>query len=511
MPHELRMRLNSMLTLARSLLENDDGDLDDEPIKLVRIIHDAANNLLHLINDNLDLPSAEAGKMELVVAELAIEDLGKRLPRRFAQVAADQQLAFSVPIEPGLPASLATDSDKLEQAEDDRGLLPASQVTILVIEDDPAFARILLDMIHRQGYRALAATDGASGLQLAREHRPTGILLDVRLPVVDGWTVLDRLKVDEATRSIPVHFVSVNDSSRDSVEREAIAVLPRPVSREAIAAVLDRLLSFDEGKQRRLLVVDGDSDSRKQVRVALKAGHISIDEAENVDDALSMIAASSYDCIVLALGLPGRSGLVLMHQLASAPYSMPPVALYSARDLSPKEKHELRRYAEAIVPKVPRSTEHLLQEAGMFLRDIRKPMATDASRASIGSLAGHRVLLVDDDMRNLFTLSNELRGWGMHVSMAQDGYKALSTLESEEAPEVVVMDIVMPGMDGYSTIRAIREKPRFASLPIIVVTGNATVGDREACLENGANDYLSKPIDIDKLASTIHAWLAPQA
>lgn len=657
MSHELRTPLNSLLILSRSLAENETGNLDEEQIESARIIHDAGNSLLHLINDILDLSKVEAGKMELVIADLTIADLGKRLQRTFAHVAVDKKLDFSVSIDPGLPAVLATDSGKLEQiannllsnafkftargsvtvhigrppddlelpAElsgrrvlaltvadtgigipedklgrifsafeqadastsrqfggtglglalsrrmaqllggdvvlqsepgrgsrftlllpeappsqgprvarlehdasesarpqpsphlvelpipDDRDSLRAGQVTILVIEDDPAFVRILLDMIHRRGYRALAAMDGESGLQLARSHRPGGILLDIGLPVMDGWTVLDRLKADDATRSIPVHLISVSDDSRHSIERGAVGFLTKPVSRESIAAALDRLLSLDEGTQRHVLVVDDDADSRKAVRFALKADHVGIDEAESAEAALPKIAAMDYDCIVLDLGLPGLSGLELLQQLGSTPNATPPVVVYSGRDLSEQERRELQRDAEAIVAKGARSTGQLLEEVGRFLRDIHAPATVEPSRPSIEALAGHRVLLVDDDMRNLFALSKVLRGWGMHVSMAQDGPKALGALETEPAPDVVLMDIMMPGMDGYATIQAIREKPRFATLPIIAITAKAMAGDREVCLDKGANDYLSKPIDIDKLAATIQGWLAPMA
>ncbi len=656
MSHELRTPLNSLLILSRSLAENETGNLDDEQVESARIIQDAGTSLLHLINDILDLSKVEAGKMELVLEELAIAELGKRLQRTFAHVAADKKLDFSVSIEPGLPAALATDGGKVEQIannllsnafkfttggsvtvhisrpqseldlpaalsgrsalaltvadtgigvpqdklerifnafeqadastsrqfggtglglaisrrmaqllggdvvaqsevgrgsrftlllpetppgqpvvvatpdhavvdsthrpasphllpapiEDDRATLQTGQVVILVIEDDPAFVRILIDMIHRRGYRALAATDGASGLTLAREYQPTGILLDVGLPVMDGWAVLDRLKIDPATYSIPVHFVSVSDDIGHSKERGAIGFLTKPVSRESIAAALDRLLHFDEGKRWRLLVVDDDAESRKVVRLALKAYNVRIDEADSAEDALPRLAAADYDCIVLDLGLPGLSGLELLERLSATSNAMPPVVVYSGRDLTAQEKLKLRQYAEAIVPKGVHSSERLLKEVGAFLRDIRES-ATAGRASATAALAGHRVLLVDDDMRNLFALSKILRGWGMQVSMAQDGYKALRMLETDATPDLVLMDIMMPGMDGYATIRAIREELGFATLPIIAVTAKAMTGDREACLEKGANDYLSKPIDIDRLATMIQTWLPAQS
>jgi len=659
MSHELRTPLNSLLILSRSLADNDTGNLDAEQIESARIIHDAGSSLLHLINDILDLSKIEAGKMELVLDELPLADLQRRLQRTFAHVATDKGLDFSVEIEPGLPAILRTDGAKLEQITnnllgnafkftahgavsvrigrpddtitvpatlhgqpliaisisdsgigipqdkfqqifnafeqvdastsrqfggtglglaisrrmavllggdisvhsesgrgsrfsvllpeiapvqshdhvapaptqapapalartgsphllpdaiaDDRGSLQPGQTTILVIEDDTAFARILIDMIHRKGYRALAASDGESGLQLARAHRPTGILLDVMLPAMDGWTVMDQLKADLATRTIPVHFISATDEASRGLELGAVGFLTKPVSRESIGAAFERLLHFSEGQPRRLLIIDDEADSRTAVRTMLRADGVLIDEAGSAEQALELSAQTRYDCIVLDLGLPGMSGMDLLEHLAKAPGGVPPVVVYSGRDLSREENLRLRQYTDSIVVKGARSPERLLDEVSLFLHSIqhapRRSVAGAAAPA--GELSGHRVLLVDDDMRNLFALSRVLRGWGLQVSMAQDGQKALKALADDAVPEVVLMDIMMPVMDGYETIRAIRAQPQFTTLPIIALTAKAMRGDRELCLEAGASDYLSKPIDIDKLASMLRVWLQP--
>ncbi|MBQ4854678.1 response regulator [Rhodanobacter sp. B2A1Ga4] len=654
MSHELRTPLNSLLILSRSLAENDTGNLDEEQIESARIIHDAGNSLLHLINDILDLSKVEAGKMELVIDNLALAELGQRLRRTFAHVAGEKRLGFTLDIDPGLPAVLRTDGSKLEQIannllsnafkftadgavslrigrpgsdvdipetlrgqslialtvsdtgigipqdkfqrvfnafeqvdagtsrqfggtglglaisrrmaqllggdivlrsesghgshftvllpetppaasgpaeevprasttrlsrtlspyppskpiDDDRDTLLPDQTTILVIEDDPAFVRILIDMIHRKGYRALAAGDGATGLQLARKHRPTGILLDVSLPVMDGWSVLDQLKADDATRAIPVHFISVADEGTHGLERGAVGFLTKPVSRESIGLALERLLHFAADQQRHLLIVDDDADSRTAVRIMLRGDSVQIDEAGSAEDALAKIAHTDYDCIVLDLGLPGMSGLELLTQLAQTSKGVPPVVVYSGRELSREESAKLHQYTEAIVVKGARSTERLLDEVSLFLHSVQHaPPRSTAEPVAGSELAGRRVLLVDDDMRNLFALSKVLRDWGLQVSMAQDGPKALKMLADNEAPELVLMDIMMPGMDGYETIRMIRAQPHFATLPIIALTAKAMRGDREKCLEMGASDYLSKPIDTDKLAALMRVWL----
>jgi len=409
---------------------------------------------------------------------------------------------------PAPPPRTHTSALLPEAIEDDRGRLAPGDTIILLIEDDPAFARILADMIRRNGHRVLAAADGESGLALAREYRPTGVLLDVMLPGMDGWSVMERLKADEATRHIPVHFISAIDEATRGRELGAVGFLTKPVSREAINAAFERLLHFAEGKTRRLLMVDDDSASRTAVRTMLRRDGVDIDEADSAEAALRMTAGSKYDCIVLDLGLPGMSGMELLEQLAATPAGVPPVVIYSGRDLSREENLKLRQYTDAIVVKGARSPERLLDEVSLFLHSIQHAPHRAAELQPPGEeLKGRRVLLVDDDMRNLFALSKVMRGWGLAVTMAQDGHKALKALEDNPSTELVLMDIMMPGMDGYETMRAIRAQPAFAELPIIALTAKAMRGDREKCLEAGASDYLSKPVDIDRLASLLHVWL----
>lgn len=395
-----------------------------------------------------------------------------------------------------------------ESIDDDRAKLQAGDTTILVIEDDPGFVRILTDMIHRKGYRVLAAVDGESGLALAREFQPTGILLDVMLPGMDGWTVIERLKSDEVTRHLPVHFISAIDEASRGLDLGAVGFLTKPVSREAIGEAFDRLLHFAEGRTRHLLIVDDDADSRAAVRTMLRGDAVVIDEAGSAEEALQKTMQTRYDCIVLDLGLPGMSGMELLERLAQSDDGVPPVVIYSGRDLSREENLKLRQYTDSIVVKGARSPERLLDEVSLFLHSIQHtPQRVSEKPPSGDELKGRCVLLVDDDMRNLFALSKVLRGWGLTVAMAQDGHKALKALEDTNVTELVLMDIMMPGMDGYEAMQAIRAQPKFAQLPIIALTAKAMRGDREKCLEAGASDYLSKPIDIDKLASMIRVWL----
>ncbi len=372
------------------------------------------------------------------------------------------------------------------------------------------FARILADMVHRKGYRVLAAGDGESGIQLAATFRPTGILLDVMLPGMDGWTVIAQLKDNSKTRHIPVHFISSVDEAGRGRDLGAVGFLTKPVSREAIGEAFDRLMHFAEGQERQLLIVDDDADSRAAMRTLLKNKDIAIDEVGTAEEALERTASAHYDCIVLDLGLPGMSGIEFLEKVA-ATGSVPPVVVYSGRELSREESLKLRQYTDSIVIKGARSPERLLDEVSLFLHSFRDGRATSPA-ATPAAPSGHelrdrKVLLVDDDMRNLFALSKVLRGWGMHVAMAQDGQKALKALGDQSDIELVLMDVMMPVMDGYDTIREIRAQARYARLPIIALTAKAMRGDREKCLEAGANDYLSKPIDIDKLSSMMRVWL----
>ncbi|OOG48186.1 histidine kinase [Rhodanobacter sp. C06] len=388
---------------------------------------------------------------------------------------------------------------------DDRERIVPGEAPILIVEDDPAFARILADMVRQKGYPMLLAANGESGLELARRYRPLGILLDVMLPGIDGWTVAEQLKADPATRAIPVHFLSAADGAEHGRELGAVGFLTKPVSREQINEAVERLLHVARDRSRRLLLVDDDAAERSALRNLLRQDGVEIDEAASAEQALELIAHNAYDCTVLDLGLPGLDGLELLERLAAGG-SVPPVVIYSGRDLSREESLRIRQYTDSIVIKGERSPDRLLDEVSLFLHRIRQQPSASAADVADG-LQGHQLLLVDDDMRNLFALSKVLRGWGLKVSMAQDGPRALRMLEEDAALELVLMDIMMPGMDGYEAIRQIRAQPRHAQLPIIALTAKAMRGDREQCLAAGANDYLSKPVDLDKLNSMIRVWL----
>jgi CheY-like chemotaxis protein len=398
-----------------------------------------------------------------------------------------------------LPAAGHTESVKRE---------PAPRGTLLVIEDDVAFAGVLAHLVEQQGHRVLVAHDGESGLRLAREQHPDGILLDVTLPTIDGWSVLASLQAEARTRDIPVHFISASDDTRRAMAEGAVGFLVKPVTRESLAAALDRVLQAPAAALQRVLIVDDDAATRHAIRTELQEIGAQLDEAASAEAALAQIARHRYDCIVLDLGLPGMSGLEMLEQLCSATGGTPPTVVYSGRDLSVVELAQLHQHTRAIVPKAARLPEQLRAEVCRFLRALAPSVDTvSRTTATRETLAGRHLLLVDDDMRNLFALAKVLRGWGLNVLMAQNGQKALDMLAEHTEVQAVLMDIMMPVMDGYTAIAAIRAQPALATLPVIALTAKAMTGDRERCIEAGASDYLSKPVDLDRLAATLDHWL----
>ncbi|NGY06117.1 response regulator [Solimonas terrae] len=391
------------------------------------------------------------------------------------------------------------------QIPDDREQLQPGDICILVIEDDGAFARVLAEMTRRKGYRALVATDGESGLELARRYRPSGILLDVDLPVMSGWSVMEQLKGDIATRHIPVHFVTANDEASRGLAMGAVGFLTKPATRESLDVAFQRVLQVGDGERRRVLVVEDDPGARHAIGRLLAGQAIDLVEADTAARGLQLSQERRFDCIVLDLSLPDANGLEFLEQLARRG-PVPPVVIYSARELSREEDLRLREYTDSIVIKGAQSPGRLLDEVSLFLHAVRKPSSPTPTAQQPSDLAGRTVLVVDDDMRNVFALSKTLRGHGLKVLVAQDGQKALAQLEQHSDVDWVLMDVMMPGMDGHEATREIRKRPQWRELPVIAVTAKAMKGDREKCLEAGANDYLTKPIDIDKLLSMMRAW-----
>jgi len=400
---------------------------------------------------------------------------------------------------------------------DDRKSLSPSDDVILVIEDDDAFARILCNLAGKRGFKYLRAANGRDGLALARQFRLTGILLDIALPEMDGWTVMTQLKQMPDLRHIPVHFISAIDDSVRGLQMGAAGYLKKPVTKEQMDEVFDRLRHFAGDDPRWLLIVDDDAGSRKATIRLVQGERVEIVEAATGGEALALLREQRFDCMILDLILPDFSGFDLLDRAARDKISLPPVVVYSGKDLNYEENLKLREYTDSIVVKGARSPERLVDEVSLFLHSVQvsRPAESQPGKRSAGSkkdkdLAGRVVLIVDDDMRNAFALSKVLRNRGLKVIVAQDGNKALAHLHDTAGIELILMDIMMPGMDGYATMKEIRKDPRFKTLPILALTAKAMAGDREKCMEAGADDYLSKPIDTDLLLSYVRRYLSPK-
>ncbi|MDN4039612.1 HAMP domain-containing protein [Massilia sp. YIM B02443] len=397
---------------------------------------------------------------------------------------------------------------------DDRGLVTPGDPSVLIVEDDERFAKVLLDFAREKNFKAIVTQRGDSTLSLARDYLPSAILLDIDLPDIDGFTVLDRLKRDPSTRHIPVHVMSALRERERALRQGAISYINKPVAREQLQEEFKRIQKFLMGGKRSLLVVDDDPAQRESIVSLIGNNDIHIVTVEDGNSALEALQSSHFDCMVLDLTLPDISGFDLLDQIGRDERLRDlPVVIYTAKELDRKEVTKLKRYAKTIVIKDARSPERLLDETALFLHRSQASLPETQRRmleeihALNGGLAGRKVLIVDDDLRNIFALSTLLERQQMQVLFAENGRDGIEVLEKDPTIEIVLMDIMMPEMDGYDTMRAIRRIPKFRSLPIITLTAKAMKGDRDKCIAAGASDYITKPVDVAQLLSMMRVWL----
>jgi HAMP domain-containing protein/CheY-like chemotaxis protein/signal transduction histidine kinase len=397
---------------------------------------------------------------------------------------------------------------------DDRGLIAPGDPSVLIVEDDERFAKTLLDFAREKNFKGIVTYRGDSALSLARDYLPSAILLDIDLPDIDGLTVLDRLKRDPSTRHIPVHVMSALRERERALRQGAISYINKPVSRDALQEEFKRIQKFLMGGKRSLLVVEDDMAQRESIVSLIGDADVHIVVAEDGKAALAALGEHQFDCMVLDLTLPDISGFDLLDQIGKLPQLRDlPIVIYTAKELSRKDVTKLKRYAKTIVVKDARSPERLLDETALFLHRSQASLP-DAQRKMLeeihaldGGLAGRKVLIVDDDLRNIFALSSLLERQQMQVLFAENGRDGIEVLEKDPTIEIVLMDIMMPEMDGYDTMRAIRRIPKFKSLPIITLTAKAMKGDRDKCIAAGASDYITKPVDVAQLLSMMRVWL----
>lgn len=384
----------------------------------------------------------------------------------------------------------------------------------LIVEDDQAFARILVELAREQGFKAVVSLGGAGVAGLAQELQPDAITLDIHLGDTNGWHLLDRLKHDPRTRHIPVHVITVDDERQRALSQGAHGILTKPATRAALAEAFTGLMRFHDEKVRHLLVIEDDEAQRAAIVETIGNGDVLTTTANDAEAALTALANQAFDCIVLDLGLPGMSGQRLLDTLHDHPHWRNiPVIIYTARDLSVADEQHLRRAAQTIVLKTASSLDRLLDETALFLHRIHSHLPS-AKRQRIerihqadSILAGKIILVADDDVRNVFALASLLERYQMTVITAENGREALARLAETSAISLVLMDVMMPEMDGYAAMRAIRATTQWQHLPVLALTAKAMAGDREQCLAAGASDYITKPIDSDQLLSMLRVWL----
>jgi tubulin-specific chaperone A len=397
---------------------------------------------------------------------------------------------------------------------DDREQVQPGDRLLLVIEDDLKFAKVVYDYAHKKNFKCLVAGDGKTGLKLTQSYKADAVVLDLNLPSLSGWEVLDELKHNPDTRHIPVHIMSVADEDLNAYKQGAMSFLTKPVSPEDLDGTFQKIEEFTARKIKTLLLVEDDANLRKSVRKLLEGSDVTIIEAGLGQAALEQLAAVHFDCMILDLSLPDMSGFELLNRMdGNDALPQCPVIVYTGKALTEEENHELLKYADSVIVKGVKSPERLLDETALFLHRVIADMPEEKQRTlkqlhdREGVLAGKEVLIVDDDARNAFALSKLLADKDLKVHIAANGSKALELLD-KTLVDLVLMDIMLPGMDGYEVIKRIRAQSRFCKLPILALTAKAMKGDREKCIAAGANDYLSKPIEADRLFSMLRVWLS---
>jgi len=665
MSHELRTPLNSILILSQQLAENSPGNLSGKQVEFSRNINSSGSDLLHLINDILDLSKIESGTVTVEVEEIPFTGLRDNLDRNFRHVAEAKNLPFDVKFAEALPQFMDSDPKRLQQilknllsnavkftthghvevrvhlatqgwsfdhpvlskaqqvvafavedtgigiapekqrlifeafqqadsgtsrkyggtglglaisrelalllggeiklasvhgqgstftlflpihysgpdnvriapaagastspisrdlhllpvareehVEDDRESIEQADAVVLIIEDDPHYARILLGLARDKGFKGIVANKGVMGLSLARQYQPAAISLDIFLPDMLGWTVLNQLKLDPALRHIPVQIVTLEEERQHGLAHGAFSYLIKEPTTQGLEAAFDRIKTFTLPRTKRLLIVE-DNDIERQSIVELLGGKdIETVAVATGAEALETLLDRAFDCVVLDLRLPDMTGFELLEKMHAEPaLEDVPVVVFTGKDLSSAEQMQLKMMAKSIVLKDVQSPERLLDETALFLHrvvtdlPVEKQAMLEGLHSSKAVLRGRKVLVVDDDARNIFALTSLLENQDMEVMSTTNGRSAIELIQSTPGISLVLMDIMMPEMDGYETMRKIRSAAEFRTLPILALTAKAMKGDREKCLDAGASDYIAKPVNTDQLLSLMRVWL----
>ena len=401
-----------------------------------------------------------------------------------------------------------------EGIPDDRNALSPSDKLILIVEDDMSFARALLEYTHKKGYKGIVTPRGDEGIRFARQFKPLGILLDIQLPVKNGWEVMEELKNDPQTRHIPVHIMSSHEVKKESLVMGAVDFINKPVAFEQLKEVFEKIETVISRQNKKVLILEDNTKHAEALEFYLQEHKINSHISETIEDGISALRNDEVDCVILDMGVPDQKSYEALEKIRSTEgLENIPIIIFTGSNISRTEEMHIRQYAGSIIIKTAHSYERVLDEISLFLHLVeenRKPAGT--GRRSSGNsltqvLGGKKILVVDDDIRNIFSLTKALESHKMTVLTAMDGREALQKLEQNPEIDLVLMDIMMPVMDGFETLRQLRADRKYKNLPVIAVTAKAMTGDRENCIRAGASDYISKPIDIDQLLSLLRVWL----
>jgi len=416
---------------------------------------------------------------------------------------------------PHTPSHIRTDNKPdFESVKDDRKIINKGDKFILIIEDDQDFSQILYDLAHEKGFKCLIAPNGETGLHYADYYKPDAIILDIGLPGIDGWQVMDRLKENPETRHLPVHFMSGRDKSIEAMKKGAIGFLTKPISVEEIEGAFAKIEDYISKPVKKLLVIEDDDDMRKAIVELIDDDDINITSISTGSQALDQMKKDDFDCIILDLGLKDMSGYELLKKIGTKKTNERiPVIIYTGQELSREDEEKLSQYSDSIIIKGIKSPERLLAETTLFLHRVESNLPEEKQKMlkvvhhQEDIIKDKKVLVVDDDMRNVFALSSLLEERSMKIIVGRNGKEGIEKLEQNPDVSIVLMDIMMPEMDGYEAMRLIRNNPKYKKLPMIALTAKAMQGDRDKCIEAGASDYLTKPVDTEKLISLLRVWL----
>ncbi len=399
-----------------------------------------------------------------------------------------------------------------EPVPDDRSSVQKTDKVLLIVEDDTAFAKALLEFTRKQGYKGIVAVRGDEGIQLARSFHPMGILLDVELPVKNGWQVMEELKSDITTRHIPVHIMSSHTVKKESLMKGAIDFISKPVSPEQIRDIFNKIEHVLNKEHKKVLIIEENTKHAKALAYFLSSYDVNAEISDSIDEGILALTKEDVECVILDMGIPDAAAYKALEKVKENPgLENLPIIIFTGKSLSKTEEERLRQYADTIVVKTAHSYKRMLDEVSLFLHLVEDQKPDKPQKGKLGRLnevlKDKTVLITDDDVRNIFSLTKALETQQIKVLSATDGKEALRVLDENPQTDVVLMDIMMPEMDGYETMKQIRSQHRYQKLPIIAVTAKAMVGDREKCIKAGASDYISKPVDVDQLLSLLRVWL----